>query len=534
MSQGPHGEGGERGEGGGGTASGRAESSRLGAVAALLAASVFLSRVSGYLRDLVLANRAGAGAETDAYFVAFLLPDLLNYLLAGGALAIAFIPFYTRVREERGEEAAGHLFATILGTLGLLTLLGVAALFVFAESIVASQLTSFDAPTRALTLRLTRIMLPAQLFFVTGGILRAVLMAHGRFKAQAAAPLLYNVCIIAGGVLTGDVEGFAWGVLVGAVVGNWLVPLMELSRVRPVRLRVAFWDRDLGRYLWIAAPLMLGVSLATVDEWYEKYLGAALAAGSVSYLGYARKLFMVPVGVIGQAIGAAALPVLANLFSSGRREELDEVLERSLRVALGLGVFAAAALFALADPIVDFFFRQGRFGDVAARQVADLLTIMSLATPAWVVQQVASRSFYAREDTWRPMILGTVVALGVIPLYLLLRESRGVEGLAAAGVIAMSVNALATLVWARVRHGSPGFGPLLDGLWRSAVVALPAAFVAMSVQLGGAGRSGAAVDLVVGGVAFGVLAALGIWFVGDPALRNVVGSVWGRLRRRRG
>lgn len=509
---------------------GRADSSRLGAVALLLAASVFLSRVSGYARDLVLANRAGAGAETDAYFVAFLLPDLLNYLLAGGALAIAFIPLYTRVRDERGEEAAGRLFATILGTLGLLAILATGALLWFAEQIVGSQLTRFDDATKALTVRLIWIILPAQIFFVTGGILRAVLMAHGSFRAQAAAPLIYNGCVIAGGVLSGDVEGFAWGVLVGAILGNWLVPMFDLRQVRPIRIRIAFWDADFGRYLWVAAPLMLGVSLATVDEWYEKYLAAALAEGSISYLGYARKLFMVPVGVIGQAIGAAALPVLANLWSRGRRDELDAVVERTLRVSLSLGVLAAAGMLVLAGPIVEFFFHQGRFDAEASRNVSRLLMVMSLATPAWVVQQVASRAFYAREDTWRPMLLGSAVALGVIPLYLALRESGGVEGLAAAGVIAMSLNALATVVWARIRHGSPRFRPLAESFGRSLAVAVPAAWAASWVQVGGVGRLSAAADLGLAAAVFGVISLGGVLAWGDPAVREVLRSVLGRLR----
>ena len=510
--------------------SGRADASRLGAVAALLAASVFLSRASGYVRDLVLANRAGAGPETDAYMVAFLLPDLLNYLLAGGALAIAFIPFYTRVRDERGEDAAGRLFATILGTLGLLAVLATLGLLAFAEQIVDSQLTHFDPATRALTVRLIWIILPAQIFFVTGGILRAVLMAHGRFGAQAAAPLIYNGCVITGGVLKGDVEGFAWGVLVGAILGNWLVPLFDLRRVRPVRVRVAFWGADLGRYLWIALPLMLGISLATVDEWYEKFLAAALAQGSISYLGYARKLFMLPVGVIGQAIGAAALPVLANLWSSGRRDQLGEVVERTLRVSLSLGVLAAAGMFVLASPIVEFFFRQGRFDAEAARNVSQLLAVMSLATPAWVVQQVASRAFYAREDTWRPMILGTVVALGVIPLYLALREARGVEGLAVAGVVAISFNAVATIVWARIRHGAPRFLPLGEALARSVVIAAPAAWAANWVQAGGAGRLAAATDLGLGGLVFAVISVAGVFAWGDAATRALFISVAARLR----
>jgi putative peptidoglycan lipid II flippase len=156
------------------------------------------------------------------------------------------------------------------------------------------------------------------------------------------------------------------------------------------------------------------------------------------------------------------------------------------------------------------------------------MAVMSLATPAWVLQQVASRAFYAREDTWRPMILGTGIALAVIPLYLVLRESRGVEGLAVAGVIAMSVNASATLVWARVRHGVPGFRLLADACWRSVAIALPAALAASWVQQGGSGRLGAVVDLALGGAVFAVIAGANLFVFGDPALREVVASLLAR------
>ena len=239
---------------------------------------------------------------------------------------------------------------------------------------------------------------------------------------------------------------------------------------------------------------------------------------------------MLPVGVIGQAIGAAALPVLANLWSSGRRDQLGEVVERTLRVSLSLGVLAAAGMFVLASPIVEFFFRQGRFDAEAARNVSQLLAVMSLATPAWVVQQVASRAFYAREDTWRPMILGTVVALAVIPLYLALRESRGVEGLAAAGVVAISCNAVATVVWARIRHGAPRFLLLGEALGRSLVVAAPAAWAANWVQAGGVGRLAAATDLALGGLVFAVISVAGVFAWGDAATRAVFRSVAARLR----
>ena len=219
----------DAGGGGGRKRSGRADVSRLGAVAALLAASVLLSRVLGYVREIALANQVGAGADVDAYAIAFLVPDLLNYLLAGGALSIAFIPLYARVLERDGDAAAGRLFQTVLGTLGAVVIVLTVVLWIEADRIAAGALSGFDPERRALAVRLTRILLPAQIFFVTGGILRAVLMAHGHFRSQAAAPLIYNICPIAVGLATGTVEGFAWGTLAGAVLSQWGYPFWRCA-----------------------------------------------------------------------------------------------------------------------------------------------------------------------------------------------------------------------------------------------------------------------------------------------------------------
>ncbi len=176
----------------------------LGA-AALLAGSQVLSRLLGVARDAVLAAAIGRGAAADAYVAAFQIPDLLNHFLAGGALTIAFIPLYHRARARGGEPAADRLFASVLGTVGALALLATGVVWVFAEPLVALQFPRFSPEQQALTARLTRIVTPAQFFFLTGGILRAVLMAHGRFGAQAASGLVYNLGIIAGGLLAAAV-----------------------------------------------------------------------------------------------------------------------------------------------------------------------------------------------------------------------------------------------------------------------------------------------------------------------------------------
>ncbi len=510
---------------------GEARASGLGAAALLLAASVLLSRVIGFLREIALAAQVGVGPETDAYYTAFLIPDVLNYLLAGGALAIAFIPLYNRVRRRDGEAEGDALFSTVLGTLGTIAILGTGVLWLAAPAIVSTLFDGFDSETQQLTVRLTRIVLPAQIFFLTGGLLRAVLMAHGRFGAQAAAPLIYNGTTIAGGLLTGTVEGFAWGVLIGAGIGNWLLPLVEITRVKAIRARFAPFDAHFRAYLVLALPLMLGVSLVTVDEWYEKYFGAQLAAGAVAQLSFARKLMMAPVSIVGQAVAAAALPVLARFYAENREHELNETLEATLVRSVALAVLAAGGFAVFAPGITTVVYQYGRFDADATAAVSGLLAILSLAVPGWVTQQIAVRAFYAREEMWRPMLLGTAIALLALPLYAAFGREVGAVGLAWAGVIAISVNAVATIAWARARFAAPSPARLLETILRSGGVALAAGFCGAWAALNVIPETAALIELALGGAVY-LFVALGLgYMVKEDAVHGVLLS---RIARRKG
>jgi putative peptidoglycan lipid II flippase len=515
------------------------EHARAGGIAgaaALLAASVLLSRVLGFAREALLANQVGTSGQADAYYAAFQMPDLLNHLLAGGALSIAFLPLYTRVRTEQGEAASARLLATVLGTLGALAVFATALLWAFAEPFVALQFPRFDAEKQALTTHLTRIVLPAQIFFVAGGIVQVPLLARGRFVAAALAPLVYNAGIILGGLLLAPrlgVEGFSWGALAGAVAGPFLVPWLDARNRVALRARVAPFEPAFRRYLWVAAPLLFGQTLLTVDEWYGRWFGGLVSEGVIAELSYARKLMLVPVAVIGQAIGAAALPTLAQLHAAGRRAELDRVVLAALRATGALGVLAAGYAWGLADPIVRCVYQHGAFTGADAARVAALLAIFALATPAWVTQQIASRDFYARGDTWRPMLLGTAIAALAIPLYLSLGARLGALGLAIAGVVGMAATALATLVLARARHGAPDLAALAATLARAAAIAAVAGVAASHARLGGPGWSGAAVDLGLGSAVFAAIALLGVVAVGDASLRDALARIAARLRRRR-
>jgi len=507
---------------------------RLGAAAALLATSVALSRILGYAREALLAYEVGARASTDAYFAAFQIPDLLNYLLAGGALSIAFLPLYTR-RLSRGDvEGADRFFATVLGTLGMIAVLATAALWWWAAPLVALQFPHFDAATQALTVRLTRIVLPAQIFFITGGIVNATLLARERFGAAAAAPLIYNAAIIAGGLLLAPrglgVEGFAWGALAGAVLGPFLAPVVDARHRVRLRLRVSVSDRALLGYLFMAAPLMFGQTLLTVDEWYGRWFGALLGSGTVAHLAYARRLMQVPVAVVGQAIAAAALPTLARLWAQGREEEFKRLVSRTLQAGLGLAVVGGAAFIVLARPVAQLVYQHGAFTAADSTEVAAILALLSLGVPSWIAQEIAVRAFYARGDTWRPMLLGTCVAVAAIPLYLSLAGRFGVLGVAAAGVIGMNVNALATLLLARWLHGGPDLGRLLATTLRAALVASCAALVTtVAVRAAPSGSAGALLALGGGGLVYAGVVALGAFTLGDDSMRDALR----RLLRRR-
>lgn len=502
---------------------------RIGAAALLLSASVMLSRGLGLVRETLLAWRAGAGASVDAYQAAFQIPDLLNYLLAGGALSIAFVPLYTKRLAGGNEAGAERLFATVLGTLTTLAAIATALLWWFAEPLVELQFGGFDAQTRELTVRLTRIVLPAQVFFIAGGILNGTLLARGRFGAAAAAPLLYNAGIIAGGLVlapltSNPVEGFSWGALAGAIAGPFLAPLWDCrSRVR-IRWRFAPADAEFTGYLKLALPLMLGQSLLTVDEWYERWFGAVLGPGTVAQLGYARRLMLVPVAVVGQAVAAAALPFLARLWSEGKHDELNRTVQRTLQAGLALATLCAGGLAALAPLLVRVAYQHGRFGAADTGAVAPILTLLALAVPGWILQQIAVRPFYARGDTLRPMLLGTAVALFAVPLYGWLGGSLGAQGLALAAAIGITANALATLAWARRLHGVPDPAALAAAAARSAAPTI-AAVIVVRWLLGDAPIDSLGLAsglLVMLGSLYAVLAFGGVLIFGDEVSREAM------------
>ncbi len=405
--------------------------------------SIFLSRVLGFLREWMVAHRIGSNAETDAYYAAFTLPDFLNYLIAGAALSISFIPVFSKYLAEKREEEGWRVFSTIFTILGLLLIAFVLAAELLAPQLVEIISPGFPAEQKDHVVFLTRLMLPAQICFYLGGLLTAVQYAHGRFLVPALAPLIYNLGIILGGWFLAPrlgAAGFSVGVLAGAFVGNFLLQWWG-ARQTGLRYRPRFDWRHEGfhRFLKLSLPIMLGFSLVYVDEWLQRVFGSYLESASITWLSYGKALRNIPVGLIGQAAGVASFPFLARLYAEGKQEEMNRLLTGALRAVLFFMLPASALMMVAGKSIVFLVFSSTRLSPADIAATASVLELFALGATAWAAHSILARGFYARGNTWLPTLLGSGVALLSVPLYGWLAAQLRHLGLALASSLAMSV-----------------------------------------------------------------------------------------------
>ncbi len=458
----------------------------MGAAALIMAFSVLVSRFMGLFRDKIISWQFGAGGETDIYFAAFVVPDFLNYLLAGGYISITLIPLLSK-RFEEDEEDAWRFFSTVFCWAALS--IGVVSL---AAWLAAPKLAPIVAPgfDEARCLRLTRflrIVLPAQVFFLPGACLSAILYLRRQFSVPALMPILYNGGILLFGVglpwlgLAQGMEGFCWGVLAGAFLGAFLLPCLTV-RTGGLHLELRFHHPLMKKVLLLALPLMLGQSVVVLDEQFVRIFGSLAGDGAVSLLSYARRIMMVPVGVVAQAAGVASFPFLAALAARGDREEFRSTLGRTMQNSMIVAVPVTLWMIAAAGPVLGFIFEGGRFSVADTDGAAPLLQIMLLAVPFWLLQQVTGRAFYAMQDTLTPAVVGTLATLLAVPCYVALIPLFGASAVALVTTVSIALYALALLFIACRRWASGAFAGVPGAAWRSMMLSLPGCGLTLAVR----------------------------------------------------
>jgi putative peptidoglycan lipid II flippase len=355
----------------------------------LLMSSVMLGRIIGYLREMYVAWAFGAGPKTDAYVAAFTLPDFLFYILAGGTASITFISIYTRQLSQKRDREAQEAFNSTITIMTVVIIFGTILVEIFTPQFERWLFPHFTAEQMRLCVYLTRILLPGQIFFYAGGVVSAVLLSRRMFLYPALSPVFYGSFIILGGIIGAHrfgIAALAYGALIGSFIGPFLINAIGAANAGlGYRLNFNWRNPEFREWVRLSIPLMLGVSLVSADDWILRYFASG-GAGDITRLNYAKRLFALPISILGQAAGQASMPFFAKLFGEGRRSDFADSVNKSVYRISAVSLLATALMIPAALPFVDLAFRRGLFTFADSLSTAVYFAWFSLSLALWSAQ----------------------------------------------------------------------------------------------------------------------------------------------------
>ena len=415
---------------------------------ATVSSMTLLSRILGFVRDFVIARAFGAGMLTDAFFVAFKLPNLLRRLFAEGAFAQAFVPVLGEYRNRRGPEETRQLVDRVASLLFLVvfavTLLGVAC----APLLVYLSAPGFaDDPEQfALTVSLTRITFPYILFMSLVALAGSILNTWSRFAVPAITPVLLNISFILMALFAAPqfdppIMALGWAVFLGGGLQlAFQIPSLKRLGMLP-RFSIGLRDEGVRRIFRLMAPALLGVSVAQVSLLLNTVFATFLDTGSVSWLYYADRLMEFPAGMLGAALGTILLPSLSKCHAAQRYDEYSRLLDWGLRLTFLLAAPAALALAMLAVPLITTLFHHGAFSATDVFRTRDALVAYSLGLLGLILVKVLAPGFYARQNVRTPVRIAILTLVVTQLLNLILIRWLEHAGLALAIGLAAILNA---------------------------------------------------------------------------------------------
>ncbi|MFV0334257.1 MAG: murein biosynthesis integral membrane protein MurJ [Tropicimonas sp.] len=441
-----------------------------------------LSRILGFVRDIVIAARLGDGPVAEAFVVAFSLPNMFRRFFAEGAFNMAFVPIFSR-KLEAGEDPkrfAQDAFSGLAMVLIAFTLIAQAIM----PWLVLAMASGFRADGRfELAVGFGRIAFPYILFISLAALLSGVLNATGRFVAAAAAPVLLNIIVVAS-MLTASIVGgdfgtwLIWAVPVAGVAQLGLLWVAAARAGFPMRLSRPRLTPDMKRLMRIALPAMLAGGVVQVNLLVGRQV-ASYFDGAIQYLNLADRLYQLPLGVVAIAIGVVLLPDLSRRLAGGDAQGGRNAFNRATEFALLLTVPAATALMLISGPLVSVLYQRGAFSAEAAIQTAEVTAIYGLGLPAFVLQKVLQPLFFARHDTRTPfryalvaMLINAVIAIGGAFL---------IGFHAAAWATTLAGWAMVVLLWAGTRR--MGDAAAVDARLKRRAIRIVAASAAMGLVL---------------------------------------------------
>ncbi len=378
----------------------------------------FISRILGFLRDIIIARFFGAGMVTDAFFVAFRIPNLLRRLFAEGAFSQAFVPILAEYKNTRTPEETRDLVDHITKLLGITLFLVSVVGIVAAPLIIYASAPGFSANPEKfnLTVELLQITFPYIFFISLVALAGGILNTHGKFNVPAITPALLNLSFIGcalwlAPLLDPPVLALAWAVFIGGVLQlAFQIPFLLRLKLLP---RIRFKNPDTGawRVIKLMGPAVFGVSVGQISLLINTIFASMLITGSVSWLYYADRLMEFPAGLLGVALGTILLPSLARHYNSNSTEEYSHLLDWGLRMTILLTLPAALALALLATPLITTLFHHGAFTDHDVWMTREALIAYSVGLLGLILVKVLAPGFYARQNIKTPVKIAVITLI---------------------------------------------------------------------------------------------------------------------------
>ena len=505
--------------------------------------ATLLSRILGYFRDNLQATLLGAANVSDAFIIAFRIPNLLRRLVGEGALTSAFVPTFSRYLKEGDSERlwrfANRMFFTLLVVLAVLTLLGVA----FSPQLVKVLAYGFRISPEKwdLTIQLNRMMFPYIFFISLAALASGILNSLGSFALPAFTPVLLNLSIILAALLfsrnfSNPAFAFAGGVLVGGLL-QFLVQVPSLiRRGMTFRPEVSFSDKGIRQVGRLMLPRIFGAGITQINLIVDSQFASSLAAGSVSHLYYAGRVTELTLGIFAISLSTVILPTLSRLVAEEKVEEARGTLRTALRLIFFICLPAAVGLIVFREPIISILFERGRFDAEATRFTSEALAYYSIGLLPFAGVNILAAAFYAHQDTRTPVRIGALTFFVHLGLNFWLRGPLLAGGIA----LSTSLSAILDMVLLFVLY-SRNWGALWDRhLGRSV-------WVTSAASLGMAGVAafllrwpmlGASHPIWVRASALGLVVALGAgafllvaWLLDSKEVKEVLTLLPGRARR---
>lgn len=427
--------------------------------AGFMVAANLVSRILGFVRESLMAGLFGKTGATDAYNTAFILPDLLYWLLVGGVLSAALIPVLSEYIAKGREEEGWKVISSVINVIFLALCVMVVTAIIFAPKFIEFQVPGFTTENKDLAVFLTRILLMQPVILALSGITMGILNSYKIFWPSALGTVLYNASIIIFGAIfadagdTNSISGFAFGVVIGALV-NFMV---QVPYLRKVGLRyypiIDLKHPGVKKIIALSLPIIIMYTLNQLQVAVNSNLGSTLVPGSLTAVWYSYRLFQVPVGIFALAIGVAVFPTMTEQAALRRTDDLIETISGVVRLIIYITMPVSIGMIVLRVPLITLLFQHGEFSANDTLLTAIPLCFFCLGMTAQAVIQILPRAFYALQNTWTPVFIGLLAMIFSIAWMFILVGPLAHGGLALAFSLGVVLQMLLLFVFLRKRIG---------------------------------------------------------------------------------